>query len=434
MKKVICIVGFLFLSINSYSQQGDPIKDFPGIPIITYMGVDSPYIPPYQQFQKIDSAGIFALQMANLTKSTFDEKILLHTDDLLVMPEQIKPWLDNYIYKYTEARYTEFEAEGTNINEGRVTLYHDSIDCEIYNGAVRTIEDETLPGGTLIYGPMYSQEVIYSSVDPGDTIDYTAKYYLKLEDLQPGSSSPNDTICVLRVTTSRTWDENLGWGFWDTKPIKEVAVTYGQLQPFLGQWKDIDLSYNLLNIPDDFLKTVSPPYTYINKSIYNAEKNEIIDRVSINCIEFKLIWKGNPHKVRLSVDKIIVFDDRGWDLWNEPEPEYNIFTQLQHNQADFPNRIAGWIGLDEPWSLDTWGPIRKISEIIDNHSSTAKAKMYFQFNPSWNGRFGDYGDVARASKVIMIDEFMRRVKKANVWINGWLYDVRSQLSAKKKGK
>jgi hypothetical protein len=111
---------------------------------------------------------------------------------------------------------------------------------------------------------------------------------------------------------------------------------------------------------------------------------------------------------------------RGRALMNTTDPKNDIIAQLTSNRADFDNSIAGWIGLDEPWALDFWGPIKRVSEIIDANS--ANAKLWFQFNVGWNGRFGDPGDPARGEQADMIEEFMRRVKKANVWITYWLYD------------
>jgi hypothetical protein len=64
------------------------------------------------------------------------------------------------------------------------------------------------------------------------------------------------------------------------------------------------------------------------------------------------------------------------------------------------------------------GTNKKVQEIIDS----VGVKLYFQFNIGWNGRFGDYSDPAKAMKIEMLEEFMRRVKKANVWITWWLYD------------
>lgn len=420
MKKLNYLLVSLVLLTNLYSQ--DPIKNYPGIPLITYTGLQWDYVPfiPDDQFRQIDSAGIFALQISNLTEANFDSKV--KNTGLLVMPEQVDETVVDYahIYRYTEGRYTEFEAEGTPLSEGKVTLYNDSLARDIINGAVVT--KPTTLNGTLIYGPMYPQCVHYAAIDPGIPIDYKARYYLKLEDISSIHPLPTDTMCILRVTTTRTWDPvTRTWGFWETKEIKERAITYQEFTT-KGQLLEFDLDYDLQNIPSQFLKVEQPPFNYFKKPVKNIEGIET-DRVSVNCIEFKLIWKGNSTHVRLSVDKIILSDNRGWDLYHESFPEQNIKSQIDQSLIDFEGRVAGWIGLDEPWSLDMWGAIRKVSEIIDSYPNSAKAKLYFQFNPSWNGRFGDYGDVARASKVIMIDEFMRRVKKANIWVTNWLYDL-----------
>ncbi|HEX9740298.1 MAG TPA: right-handed parallel beta-helix repeat-containing protein, partial [Ignavibacteriaceae bacterium] len=317
------------------------------------------------------------------------------------------------------ALYTEWEAEGTPPEDGLVTLYNDSLPRDIINGAVVT--DSNTQHGTLIYGPMYRQEKHYAVVQAGVTIDYIAKYFLKLEDVDPWiDSSPEDTICIIQVTTTRTWDDHNGWGFHDIYVIKDSVITYGDFNN-INQWQEFDIEYDHMNVPPEFSKAGEIPY-YIMQKPTTQGIGRNVDRESVHCVEFKIKWKGNPNVVRLSVDKIIVSDPRGRLIMHDAITQGLIVEQLNENRSDFgENRIAGWIGLDEPWNLDYWASIRKVSEIIDANST--KAKLWFQFNVSWNGRFGDAGDPARGSQAVMIDEFMRRVKKGNVWITHWLYDL-----------
>jgi hypothetical protein len=435
MKKLYKKIGltsifvlFFTVSITVAQEQTDPdpIKSYPGIPIITYHGLSLDWAPPFEQYQQIDSAGIFALQMTDLTENIFESRV--ENTGLLVMPEQHKDTLGNFIVRYTEAFYTEFEAEGTPTEDGLVTLYNDSLDLTISNGAVST--KPTTQHGTMIYGPMYQQSRNYWSVNPR-TIPYRAAYHLKIEDLDPWlESSPDDTVCILQVTTTRTW-QRCEWvvgidtfrtdhftDFEQTIVVKDTLITYGMLQP-VGQWKPINLDYSFTHdIP--WLS----PYSFPHSTTSRQAENPLDGKINQNCVEFKVIWKGKADRVKLSVDKIIVSDQRGRDLKNPvtyQQIKGNIETQMSNLLSITNERIAGFIGLDEPWSLDMWEPIRIVSEIVESH--TTDAKLYFQFNVGFNGRFNTWEDPARGSKAIMIDEFMRRVKNANVWITGWLYDM-----------
>ena len=429
MKSFIYSIIVLFVLTNAYAQSQDRIKNYPGIPIITYTGLDSilaSWGPSLEQFLEMDSAGIFALQKANLTYDEYYNRI--KDTDILVMPEQTKSNLYDYIQRYTEARYTVFEAEGTPTDKGSVTLYSDSLlNLDRSNGAVSTTT--TTPNGTMIYGPMYRQCRNYAAVDTG-IIRYQASYRLKIDNIPQQNPSPTDTVCILEVTSTRTWTSTpfiVGndtfyiqpfTGFEATLVHAKRVVTYSRLQP--GVWDTINVDYFF---PRDETTWYRPEATYTKGYNTAALDNSsyMTGKISQNCVEFKVIWTGDPTKVKLSVDKITVSDDRGRNLKYESFAESEIQAQLQVGQNLFGNHLGGWIGLDEPWSLDTWEPIRMVQEILDNHAT--QKQLYFQFNVGFNGRFHPWEDPARASKVDMIDEFMKRVGKANVWITGWLYDM-----------
>ncbi|MBK7629155.1 MAG: T9SS type A sorting domain-containing protein [Ignavibacteriales bacterium] len=419
MKNLLSVVFFLVFGIAiSFGQQQDSIKSYPGIPIITY-GYDLSK-HPVEQFIGMDEAGIYALEASNLTAPIFNQKIGNNNLDLKVMPEQVTDPSGNYIVKYTEARYTEWEAEGTNPADGLITLYYDSINCVTPDDAVVTTS--TTPNDTIIYGPMYSQEKTYSMVDRDFPINYTLVCSLKLEDLQPGQTLPGDTVCIIQVTTRTSYNLTIQqWQLGIPEKIIEKVVTYGELLP-LNQWKGIDTIYNLISVPAIYSQRNEMPSQVNRKFLANGDNSiQSLPRESVHNIEFRVIWKGNSQKLRLSVDKFIVYDWKGWDLMNLLGPTTQISTQLSNNQSAFNNQVAGWIGFDEPWDLDTWAPIKKVKEILESNSPNAS--IWFQFNTKWNGRFSDYDDPSYSAKRIIIDEFMRRVKKANVWVTSWLYDM-----------
>ena len=266
MKNLLLVVFLLSGIAISYAQQQDPIKSYPGIPIITY-GYDISK-PPRQQFIEMEQAGILALEAASLTPPVFVEKI--QNLGLWVMPEQVlNP--DNYIVKYTEARYTEWEAEGTNPADGLITLYYDSINCVVQNGAVVTTANT--PNDTIIYGPMYSQEKTYSMVQPNIQIDYTAKCSLKLEDLQPGQTLPGDTVCIIQVTTRTSYNKTIHqWQLGTPYLIIEKAVTYQDITT-LDQWQEIILTYDLTSVPLIYSESNEAPFQINRKFLANGDNS-----------------------------------------------------------------------------------------------------------------------------------------------------------------
>ena len=415
MKNLLLLVLLVCVTVINYAQLQDPIKSYPGIPLITY-GYQIDTIPP-QQFIEMDEAGIYALEASNLTAPIFNQKIGNNNLDLKVMPEQVTDPLGNYIVKYTEARYTEWEAEGTNPQDGLITLYHDSINCIEQNDAVVTTS--TTPNDTIIYGPMYSQEKTYSMVDRDFPINYTLVCSLKLEDLQPGQTLPGDTVCIIQVTTRTSYNGTI-WQLGPPYAIVEKGVTYAELKP-LNQFNEINLSYDLMSVPEVYSQANEIPYRVNRKFLANGDNSiQSLARESVHNIEFRVIWKGNSQKLKLSIDKIIVSDLKGRRLFDNLA-NTEIYSQLINNQTAFNQQVAGWIGFDEPWDLDTWAPIKKVKEIIESYSPNAS--IWFQFNTKWNGRFGDYDNPSYSAKRIIIDEFMRRVKKANIWVTSWLFDM-----------
>jgi hypothetical protein len=173
-----------------------------------------------------------------------------------------------------------------------------------------------------------------------------------IEDRDPSNTlNTSDTVCIIQVTTTKTFQNN-NWGWYDVKVIADSVIRYGDFEN-IGQIQSFKLPYNLGNIPSEYFQKeiISRPLTYEDLEV---------QRTGVGCIEFKVIWKGNPQLVRLSVDKIIVSDQRGRALMFTQEPVNEICSQILENRSDFSiKRIAGWIGLDEPWALDFWAPIKK---------------------------------------------------------------------------
>ncbi|MCK7525794.1 MAG: hypothetical protein MZV64_53400 [Ignavibacteriales bacterium] len=92
---------------------------------------------------------------------------------------------------------------------------------------------------------------------------------------------------------------------------------------------------------------------------------------------FKVIWigKSNPSgmpQYLLSFDKVIVSDLRGRELV-DPSSEARSNIEIQDQKLiDFETDITGWMGIDEPVSIDIFEPIRIVKEILSTTTSNKR--------------------------------------------------------------
>ena len=376
----------VLITFPVFSQQ-NPIKTSVGIPLVTYArGVDSSwvyYIPP-QQYDIIKSAGVNFIQVENMKQSQFNTHIA--GKGLMILPEQYfyNQQTDKYITYYTEGRYTEWPTVGTNVIDGKATLKNLETHTEKYGGVLRTKQTNGIPlsHDTIVYGPQYGQDVYYRFHKQfGTTIQYTASFRLKLEELMPQESLPNDTICIIQVTAKDTYIKDVGFvTYLPVYVIKQRAVTYGELLP-LNSYKTFALTYTLDGVPDSIsdqplVGSIIPQWT---KRI-NGQTNEF---AAVNNIEFRIIWKSNSEILRLYMDTIKVFDQRGYDLMNFIEKQQKIIEQV--NLAAYKNSVSGWMSVDEPMSIDQLAPMKKVNELIE--SVQPNTGLWVNFNSDLKRRY-----------------------------------------------
>lgn len=353
--------------LSVYAQQQNLIKSYNGIPIVTYArGVDSVqiYYIPREQYDTIINSGVKFIQVENMTESTYSSH--LEGKEVFILPEQYfvgQNTLDKYITFYTEGRYTEWPTVGTDTSDGKATLKSLETHTEKYEGLLRTIWTNGTPlsHDTIVFGPQYWQDVYYRfHNDQNLTIYYIVVYKLKLEKLLPAEFSTTDTVCILQVTAKDTYNGN----FTTELPpyvIREKAVTVGELLPF-NQEKTFEISYRLETVPDSISDEpiVGNALPIWQKNI-QGETNLF---AAVKNIEFRIIWKSNSDIFRLYMDTIKVFDDRGWRIMNDIDAQQRIINQV--TQVPYSNKVAGWMSVDEPFSIDQMAPIKKVNELIES--------------------------------------------------------------------
>lgn len=367
MFKQFQIVFVFTVVVSTILIPQDAIKNYPGIPIVTYGYDISNYNNPtyYQQMQE---AGIFALQVSNMTDSKYG---LISNTNLKIIPDQTLGVTYDFVERYSEGRYTVWEAEGTNPADGDATLYFKGSIGEIIQNSVRTKTGLGQVNETLIYGPYYKQENRYHMVEQNNPINYWADFALKKESIGQIPLQPNDTICILQVTSS-----HLGgpWFFDSTIVIKQRVIRYGDLSDIIDTFR---VEYDLIALPDSFITKL------------RGTNNNFV-REFTDYIEFKVIFKGNTNQVRLYVDKIIISDYRGRELLDpNATPSVADLISIQINEhTAYKNRIVGWMGLDEPGSIDSFEPIRIVDSLL-NAGSNGKRRLWVSFPSGWNGMWGN---------------------------------------------
>ena len=299
----------------------------------------------------------------------------------------------NWVEYYSDARYTEWQVEG--IEGDTAYLQHDSnIMEELTDGNTTYIKlkpEQALGERKLLWGPYYSQYVY--ELTQGDTLNttqYTAVFRMKLENNIPQyedttySDDPLTPICKIEVTQSRAATP---WHIVSTYTIDSLILTLGQLKPYFYNYSIVD--YNLLSdscqsdAPEEPHFSVHAGDMATNSGGYDALKQR-------SYIQFKVIWLGDPNYL-LSIDKVTVSDQKGRDIM---DPNSQASTHI-HNQLDqlsaYNNSILGWIGRDEPNSIDQYAPIKKVNEIL-NSDPAASSRLWFPLMGKWGGSFGDPGN------------------------------------------
>jgi hypothetical protein len=99
-------------------------------------------------------------------------------------------------------------------------------------------------------------------------------------------------------------------------------------------------------------------------------------------MQFIVEFTGLPF-VKLSVDKIIVTDEFGRDLFTNN----NIRNRIKNVVSEFSdeNHILGWFGYNEPASIDNYLPFREVDSLIK--SVNPKLNVFTAFSGYSKSRY-----------------------------------------------
>ena len=322
-----------------------------------------------------------------------EELEFLKSKDIKLIPVNTKSGASLYqwIHYYCDAKWSEWEAEGTDDTTDASLERNKSLTTiETSQGKtyVKTKEYPFPPADTIIRGPYYIQENKYVvKITQGDELPvrYTAEYDLMLQynPQYPHNSlttyEMTEPICRLQVTTCKTKHNNRNWYIDSLHIIKDTLITRGSFNN-LNTFQTFKLLYTLENVPRGYKIT---GYRNIKEDIeWSGETTKNI--------EFRVVWLGSQ-KYQLSVDKITVYDNRGKRMKNFLQ---DVVTQIDSEinvikiSPSYVNTVLGWHGIDEVMSIDNFEPIRMVSKILRTQHNL---QLYLPMMGRWNGTWeNDY--------------------------------------------
>ncbi|MDY0082061.1 MAG: right-handed parallel beta-helix repeat-containing protein [Ignavibacteriaceae bacterium] len=328
----------------------------------------------------------------------------------------------NWIQHYTDAKYSIWEAEGTPNSVSEAMLEYDP-------GVMRIITEDSVSYlklrknrsgiiDTLIRGPYYDQDIYYyASQDSITEVRYTADFRLKLDynnNYPTQMDNPNDTICIIKVTYSdHAGLDTLGTTY-------TVAAETLQRYEFQNYFKEFSIKdYRLDIFPENSTVSNQPPPQYTFSAYIAGDTLVPGPRKAKRYIQFKVIWLGKPQYL-LSIDKVTVSDDRGSELIDpSSDARDNIIAQANSLGAD--DLIVGWLGIDEPVSIDIFEPIKLVTELLKNNSQNMHP-LWIALMGHWSGTWENPGNEFGTMKLSPWSEMKKRIGDMNIWQNIYMYD------------
>jgi len=434
MKTLFIKMFFVLFLLNNLSQAQNWIKDYDGIAIDAGLDYDWVTYNPYA-VDSMRKAGVNVIHLSienhsQISTLTSPSNQYPHNYRFQVLPFKSVDVSGNsydWIQYYSDAKYTKWEAEGTPISEGKATL-EPNLSKAKDNGTFITRKGN-VPNSidTLIKGPYYRQDVKYYTGNC-DTVIYRADFRMKLEmnnNVPPVEDNPEDTICIIQVTQSDISNySTTPWTIGGTHIIQQRIIKRLHFEQ-LNQFDTFSFSYKLrydssqstspVNIEEFRTVFVDPPCDYLIRGR--------------NYIQFKVIWKGKSNlegfpQYLLSIDNIVVYDERGAQIKENFMFVKALIEQQDKSILDYHNSVTGWIGIDEPRSIDQYEPIKIVTQILNDLSQGGKRTLYIPFAGTWDGAWNNsspnnYG----AMKLNPLIEFKKRVGNANIIHSSYLFDI-----------
>jgi hypothetical protein len=398
-RKVGWIILALFLSnVISLAQETPPPGDFH---VGTGIQKDIEKYP--KLFDAFDTTGFNTISQ----RADGCTKGRLHNYNLMAVNIRNKA---EYIAHYTTAYYSKWEAEQNQLDQSRVGVKHKWGQPAYWNDTVFCWSTLGLnsPKNSVMYGPHYRQDKrykrwLYDCYSDSGCLTYTPRFRMALDNRWGASSS--EDVCILKVVFRYRLDTDTTK--YDTTFIQRTLKvgdfdTTGKFDDFylhpdqsLGWYQ----YYPNFILPKDLLQIPGTPSSV-----------NYIDWESYTGIQFWVDWLRTDTLCTLYIDYVEVYDNKGWNEYLDPLTHDTVVQNIINYAQSFPAsewpNLINWFGVDEPYSIDCYTPIRVVDELI---RSVGAPPLIIHFDPSWWHTFNINGEdeiavfdsIAKPAKILL---------------------------------
>lgn len=287
-----------------------------------------------------------------------------------------------YIYHYSTAYYSKWEAEQDQTDPEKVGVKHISGQyAEWKQTPCWSTLNLTNPIGSIMYGPHYRQEKrykrwLYGCYEGGGCVTYTPRFRMALDN--SGNITDNGNVCKIKVIFTykdRTTNQLHDYPFLertltvdDFNSEGEFDYFYLHQNPQLGIY---EYHPNFI-LPKSFDLMGDPPPSI-----------DYIDWESFTGIQFCVDWLRSDNLCTLYIDYAEVYDNAGWNnMIRFPQQTIDNITDYAESFPDteWPN-LMYWGGTDEPYTIDSYTPIHVVDQLI---RSVGAPPLVVHFDPSWD--------------------------------------------------
>ncbi len=412
----------LFIPVNTGKAQETPeyhdlIKDYDGIPINAPLHKDW-ITGNHQQVKLMKEAGVDFVLMGVTDQWVVDS---LKSLGLKLLAFQSFDY--NWVQYYTDAKYSVWEADAPSGN-GDAHLYRNQTKTtKIADSYIRLNNQYANDTCKMIWGPYYIQDVAYYTKSLNgtyDAVEYTTDFQLKLEDIGPDTANASTPLCIIQTTQSSCSSLN---HIDCTYIIAADTLTRSRFTQ-LNQFKKFPLTDYTLENDSCYGSSGSQfPQPMTNRMTGSGDEYSTPFVSTRQYVEYNVIWLGHPSYV-LSIDSIVVSDLRGRELIPlSPFAEQRILAQADaFNNLAYTDSVVGWIGFDEPASIDLYEPIRIVTNILDDYTQERRS-VWLPWRAFWDGAYESRGNNLGAMGLIPWEEFAKRTDRINLTQNSYLFDL-----------
>ena len=288
---------------------------------------------------------------------------------------------DDYIYHYSTAFYSKWEAEENQKTWDKIGIKHKDGKEEKFKGIkCWSSKGISKPTRSIVYGPHYHQEKLYKRWYWGDKsfdrhkVKYTVRFRMALD--VSGNVNQNEEVCKLYVSVRHVPVSN------NTDGNKIDHILKGPITLKVSDFKPngaFDYFY---------LDNSAPWYTYPVEYHENppagvSNTTTWIDKYGDQGIQFCVDWLRKDTRCTLYIDYIEVYDNDGWNRYLDPDTRESVIRDIQTYAEKYSSwsNLKYWGGCDEPSSIDAYIPIRIVDSLIQDVGAPPLMSVFY---PQWD--------------------------------------------------